>query len=83
MFISGGLVSGLGSIDHASVVDRTHRDALRIVEVADALGALFRVDEEDAILFVDGDIRAFGFTGGTARALRSDDLVGQFELLSG
>jgi acetylglutamate kinase len=80
MFILGSLISGLRSVNHTGVIDRTNRDTLRLVKVANALGALFGIDDEHAIFFINGDVRAFRLAGGAACALRTDDLVSHVEL---
>jgi hypothetical protein len=45
------------------VLSTAHRRALRRIEVTDAFGALLGVDDEHAILFGNGHVRTFGFTG--------------------
>src|SRR5271165_4974019 len=70
------LVARDAGVDDAGVVHRADGDALRHVEVADALGAFLRVDDERPVLLRNRDVRAFGLAGGARRALRGDDLVG-------
>jgi len=41
----------------------------------EALGAFFRVDNEYAVLFADGNVGALGFTSGAAGALGRYDFV--------
>jgi len=65
------LALGVGRIDD-DAIDRAHLDALRLVEVSDALGALVRIDDEDLSSGGDGVVRALGFAHGAVDAVFRD-----------
>src|ERR1035438_4679527 len=67
------LITRQALVDHAGVLDRTHRGALRLIEMPEAFGAFLRIDEEHAALFSDGNVRTFRFARGAAGALGCDD----------
>ncbi|MET4072436.1 hypothetical protein ABID58_007265 [Bradyrhizobium sp. S3.2.6] len=48
-------------VEHACVVNRTNQHALRFVKVAVALGALLRIDQENAGYFGNSKIWALRF----------------------
>src|SRR5208282_5484126 len=61
ILLCGGLIARETGVNHAGVFHRTYRDALRLIEIADALGAFFRIDHEGAVLLRNSDIRALRF----------------------
>jgi hypothetical protein len=62
-----GLVARVGVIDQTGV-DRAGSDTLRRIEMTDAFGAFFWIDDEHAVLHPNRNIRALGFTGRTSIA---------------
>ena len=54
-------------------IDRADLNALRLVEVADALGALVRVDDVNFLALGDGLVRALRFTNVAVDALVGND----------
>ena len=72
---SRSLVTGKVGIDHAGIVDRADREALRHVEMADAFGAFLRIDDEGSAFFRDGHIRAFRLASRAIRALQCNDFI--------
>src|SRR5208282_1027831 len=73
--LGADLIARIVRIDHAGVLDGAHGDALRYVEMPNAFGAFFWVDDVSAVLRADRDIRAFRLAGRAARALRRYDLI--------
>jgi hypothetical protein len=67
--VSGGEGSGF---DDAAVY-RAHSDALGLVKVTLAVGALLDVNDVGAVFLADGDVRAFRLAGGTGGAGGRDD----------
>ena len=77
------MITWIGRVDDASQVYRADGDTLRVIEVADTLGALLRIDQKYAVFLADGDVGALGFSGRAAGALGGDDFVGHGFLLYG
>jgi hypothetical protein len=75
IFSSRSLIAGYGIVDDAGILDRTHGDALSLVEMTQTFRAFFRIDNESSALFRNGHIGAFRFTGRAIRALRTDDFI--------
>src|SRR6266702_391279 len=59
-----------------AAVHGTHRDALRVVEMAFAFGAFLGVDHEDAAVLADRDVGTFRFAGRAARTSGRNHLEG-------
>ena len=73
--LSRNLITGESIIDNTGQIDRANRGALRFVEMPQALGAFFWVDDEYAILFAYRHVRTFRFACGTAGTLGSNNFI--------
>jgi hypothetical protein len=54
---------------YAGIFDRAHHGALRGVEMPDAFGAFFGIDDVHVVLETDGGVGTFEFTSAAYRAL--------------
>src|SRR6266705_2169819 len=57
------------------VISKFMLSSLSLVEMADALSAFRRIDDEGSALFGNGHVRTFRFAGRATRALRGDDFI--------